>query len=136
MTDARRKLAMGGGEGAAPVAQEIDGIKYLGRSVSGIDMKDLKPLADEAKQSVGSGVVAIVGVAADGKAGVVVGVTPDLNRAFRCGRARAGGRGPRLAAKAAAAAAISPRPAARTVTAAEAALEAVGQALREKAGVD
>ena len=41
-------------------------------------MKDLKSLADEAKQKLGSGVVAIVGVDAEGKAGVVVGVTEDL----------------------------------------------------------
>ncbi|MCI0599366.1 MAG: DHHA1 domain-containing protein, partial [Beijerinckiaceae bacterium] len=38
----------------------------------------LKSLADEAKVSVGSGVVAIVGVDDDGRAGIVVGVTPDL----------------------------------------------------------
>jgi alanyl-tRNA synthetase len=45
-------------------------------------MKDLKSLADEAKTKVGSGVVAIVGVAPDGKAGVVVGVTADLTARF------------------------------------------------------
>ena len=37
---------------------------------------------DEAKQSLGSGIVAIVGVAGDGKAGVVVGVTSDLTARF------------------------------------------------------
>ena len=62
-------------------------------------MKDLKSLADEAKQSVGSGVVAIVGVAADGKAGVVVGVTEDLTGRFdavvlaRLASAKLGGKG-------------------------------------------
>ena len=45
-------------------------------------MKDLKSLADEAKQSIGSGVVAIVGVSEDGRAGVVVAVTPDLTQKF------------------------------------------------------
>ena len=45
-------------------------------------MKDLKSLADEAKLSVGSGVVAIVGIDGDGKAGIVVGVTPDLTGRF------------------------------------------------------
>ncbi|MGH6821786.1 MAG: alanine--tRNA ligase-related protein, partial [Methylocella sp.] len=38
--------------------QDIGGIKYYRRTVSGFDMKDLKSLADEAKQKVGSGVVA------------------------------------------------------------------------------
>ncbi len=41
-------------------------------------MKDLKSMADEAKQSLGSGVVAIVARAEDGKASVVVAVTDDL----------------------------------------------------------
>ena len=45
-------------------------------------MKDLKSLADDAKKKVGQGVVAIVGVTEDGKAGVVVGVTPDLTSRF------------------------------------------------------
>ncbi|WP_020174225.1 alanine--tRNA ligase [Methyloferula stellata] len=135
LTEARRKLAMGGGEGGAPSAQDIDGVKFLGRSVSGVDMKDLKPLADEAKQSIGSGVVAIVGVAPDGKAGVVVGVTQDLTARFDAvalvqaasvALGGKGGGGRRDLAQAG-----GPNGAA-----AEAALEAVSQALREKAGVD
>ncbi|MDU0956792.1 MAG: DHHA1 domain-containing protein, partial [Bradyrhizobium sp.] len=41
-----------------------------------------KSLVDEAKKQLGSGVVAIVGRAEDGKAGVVVGVTADLTARF------------------------------------------------------
>ena len=83
LSDARKKLAMAGdGAGAAPAAIEIDGIKYLGRAVTGVEMKDLKALADEAKQAIGSGIVTIVGVAGDGKAGVVVAVTADLTARF------------------------------------------------------
>jgi alanyl-tRNA synthetase len=80
LTDARKKLAMGGGaaNGADNTVRDIGGVKLYARAVSGVEMKDLKSLADEAKQMVGSGVVAIVGVAADGKAGVVVAVTKDL----------------------------------------------------------
>ena len=90
LSDARKKLAMAGdGGGPAPVS-EIGGIKYLGRAVAGVEMKDLKALADEAKQTLGSGIVAIVGVADDGKAGVVVGVTPRSH-----GAVRRGGAGPR-----------------------------------------
>ena len=101
LSDTRRKLAMagdGGGAAAAPVS-EIGGIKYLGRAIAGIEMKDLKALADEAKQTLGSGIVAIVGVADDGKAGVVVGVTPDLTARFdavalvRAAAAELGGKG-------------------------------------------
>jgi alanyl-tRNA synthetase len=82
LSDARKKLAMGGGGEAQDPVQEIAGTKLLARAVSGVEMKDLKSLADEAKARIGSGVVAIVGVAEDGKAGVVVGVTPDLTERF------------------------------------------------------
>jgi alanyl-tRNA synthetase len=56
--------------------------KLLARAVSGIDVKDLKSLVDEGKKQVGSGVVAIVGVTEEGKAGIVVGVTADLTGRF------------------------------------------------------
>jgi alanyl-tRNA synthetase len=42
----------------------------------------LRSLADEGKKRVGSGIVAIVGVTEEGKAGVVVGVTGDLTSRF------------------------------------------------------
>ncbi len=82
LAEARRKLAMGGGATAEQPVREIAGIKLFSRAISGVEMKDLKSLADEAKQAIGSGVVAIVGVAEDGRAGVVVGVTPDLTKKF------------------------------------------------------
>jgi alanyl-tRNA synthetase len=54
----------------------------MARAVEGIEMKDLKSLADDGKKQLGSGVVAIVGVTEDGKAGVVVGVTSDLTARY------------------------------------------------------
>ncbi|GBD47215.1 alanine--tRNA ligase [Methylopila sp. Yamaguchi] len=79
LVDARKKLAMGGGgAGAGDAVREVAGVKLFARTVEGIEMKDLKGLVDEAKKSIGSGVAAIVGVTSEGKAGVVVGVTPDL----------------------------------------------------------
>jgi alanyl-tRNA synthetase len=77
LADAKRKLAMGGG-GAADGPQEIAGVKFLGRAVEGIEARDLKGMADEAKAGLGSGVVVIANTAADGKGAVVVAVTPDL----------------------------------------------------------
>jgi alanyl-tRNA synthetase len=80
LADARKKLAMGvggqtaGGDGVRSVGD----VKLLARAVSGVDVKDLKSLADEGKKQIGSGVVALVGVSEEGKAGVVVGVTADL----------------------------------------------------------
>ncbi|WP_020187703.1 alanine--tRNA ligase [Methylopila sp. 73B] len=79
LVEARKKLAMGGGgAGAGDAVREVAGVKLFARTVEGIEMKDLKGLVDEAKKSIGSGVAAIVGVTSEGKAGVVVGVTPDL----------------------------------------------------------
>jgi alanyl-tRNA synthetase len=84
LTDAKKKIAMGGG--AARTAEDgvrsVGGVKLLARAVTDIDMKDLKSLADEGKKQVGSGVVAIVGVSGEGKAGIVVGVTADLTARF------------------------------------------------------
>jgi len=47
------------------------------KAVEGVSPKDLKSLADGAKQQIGSGVVAFIATA-DGKASVVAGVTDDL----------------------------------------------------------
>jgi alanyl-tRNA synthetase len=86
LSDARKKLAMGGGassgNGAATGVREVGDVKLMARAVEGIEMKDLKSLADDGKKQIGSGVVAIVGVTEDGKAGVVVGVTADLTSRF------------------------------------------------------
>jgi alanyl-tRNA synthetase len=46
--------------------------------VQGLNPKDLRGLIDDGKKQVGSGVVAVVGVTEDGKAGLAVGVTDDL----------------------------------------------------------
>jgi alanyl-tRNA synthetase len=84
LSEAKKRLAMGGGasSGGNDGVRSIGDIKLLSRAVSGIDIKDLRSLADEGKKKVGSGVVAIVGVTEDGKAGVVVGVTADLTSRF------------------------------------------------------
>jgi alanyl-tRNA synthetase len=80
LSEAKKKLAMGGGarsDGADGVRM-IGDVKLLARVVEGIEIKDLKSLADEGKKQLGSGVVALVATTADGKASIVVGVTPDL----------------------------------------------------------
>ncbi len=85
LTEARKKLALGGGaagSGAAAANETVAGVGFMGRVVSGVSPKDLKPLADEGKKSLGSGVVVFVGAADDGKASVVVGVTDDLTQRF------------------------------------------------------
>jgi alanyl-tRNA synthetase len=87
LSEARKKLAMGGGSGGSASAgsagvRDVGGIKLMARSVEGIEIKDLKNLADQGKKQLGSGVVALVATSDDGKASVVVGVTPDLVTRF------------------------------------------------------
>jgi alanyl-tRNA synthetase len=88
LSEARKKLAMGGAAAATGSAagaagvRAVGNVKLMARSVEGIEMKDLKSLADDGKKQLGSGVVAIVGVTEDGKAGVVVGVTSDLTSRY------------------------------------------------------
>jgi len=84
LSEAKKKLAMGGGarsEGADGV-RLVGDVKLMARAVEGIEIKDLKSLADEGKKQLGSGVVALVATTADGKASIVVGVTPDLVARF------------------------------------------------------
>ncbi|MFG1370940.1 alanine--tRNA ligase [Xanthobacter oligotrophicus] len=100
LAEARKKLAMGGGgEASGDAVRTVGDIKLLARRVEGIEIKDLKGLVDEGKKQIGSGVVAIVGVTSDGKAGIVVGVTADLTARFdavalvRVGSETLGGKG-------------------------------------------
>src|SRR5690606_21301232 len=98
--EARKKLALGGGGTAgAQETETVNGVGFMGRVVSGVSPKDLKPLADEGKKQLGSGVTVFVGTGEDGKASVVVGVTDDLTGRFsavdlvRVASAAIGGKG-------------------------------------------
>jgi alanyl-tRNA synthetase len=102
LSEARKKLALGGArtsEGADGGVREIGNVKLLAREVRGIDLKDLRSLADAGKKEIGSGIVAIVAVTEEGKAGLVVGVTQDLAQRFsavdlaRTGAEALGGKG-------------------------------------------
>jgi len=76
--EAKKALALSGGSRAGGEShKEIGGVKAVLRVLDDVSPKDLKALADEAKLKLGSGVVAFVTVA-DGRASLVVGVTPDL----------------------------------------------------------
>ena len=81
LSEAKRKLAMGGG-GDAPAGPEvINGVNLIARVAEGVGGKELRALVDEAKSKIGSGVVVFVGVDG-GKAGVAIGVTKDLTEKF------------------------------------------------------
>ena len=81
LSDAKRKLAMGGGGGAPAGPEVINGVNLIARVAEGVGGKELRALVDEAKSKIGSGVVVFVGVDG-GKAGVAIGVTRDLTERF------------------------------------------------------
>jgi alanyl-tRNA synthetase len=79
LAEVKKKLALAGGGGqAAPAGPEsIAGVAMLARVLEGVPAKELRGLVDEGKKSLGSGVIAYVGVE-DGRAALAVGVTDDL----------------------------------------------------------
>ena len=97
LADAKKAAALGGG-GAAAEPEEVGGVKFLGQSYDGLDPKDLRGLANDAKARIGSGVVALVTVN-EGKASILIAVTDDLTGRFsavdlvRAGVAALGGQG-------------------------------------------
>ncbi len=101
LSEIKKKLAMAGGsgDGGSSTVQTISGIKYQGKIVSGISPRDLKGLVDDAKKSLGSGIVAIAAKSEDGKGAIVIGVTNDLTDEFnavdlvRIGSQAMGGKG-------------------------------------------
>lgn len=70
---------MGGAKAEGPAVKTINGVQFLGQVLDGVNPKELRGLADEAKKKLGSGIVAFVAVN-DGKAAILVGVTEDLTK--------------------------------------------------------
>ena len=79
LAEAKKALAMAGGavKSEGPAAENVNGHKFMGQVVEGLDSKDLRAAVDGMKQRLGSGVGALVAVN-DGRASVAVGVTADL----------------------------------------------------------
>ncbi len=57
--------------------KDVDGVKFIGKVLEDFPAKDLKPMADDLKKKLGSGVIVLVATN-EGKASIVVGVTEDL----------------------------------------------------------
>jgi alanyl-tRNA synthetase len=101
LADAKRELALGGGAAAdtASAIRDLGPVKLFARTLQDVAPKDLRGLVDDAKRQLGSGVVAIIGVSEEGKAGLVVGVTDDLTQTYnavelaRAGAEALGGKG-------------------------------------------
>lgn len=74
LSDMRKKLASGGSNGEV---KTINGVSFVGKTLTDVPPKELKGMADELKKQIGSGVVALV-CATDGKVSIVAAVTDDL----------------------------------------------------------
>ncbi|MXP14397.1 alanine--tRNA ligase [Altererythrobacter confluentis] len=82
LAEARKQLALGGGGHAAgPQDEDVSGIKFSGQVLDGLNPKELRPLLDEAKNRMGSGIAAAVAIN-DGRAAIAVAVTDDLVSRF------------------------------------------------------
>jgi alanyl-tRNA synthetase len=96
VSELRKKLATGGG-GAEDV-ENIAGVPFAGRNLGDVPPRDLKGIADAIGKQIGGGVVALVSTA-EGKASIVVGVSPDFVQRFsavdlvRAASAALGGKG-------------------------------------------
>ncbi len=81
LAEAKKTLALGGGSAgqsnAANTDEEIGGVTFSGQVLDGLSPKELRPLLDEAKVRLGSGIAAAVAVN-DGRAAIAVAVTDDL----------------------------------------------------------
>jgi alanyl-tRNA synthetase len=77
LAEVKRKLAMGGSGGDAPAAEVINGVNFIGRVLDGVDGKGLRPVIEDLRKQIGSGVVAVIGVS-DGKAAIAIAVSADL----------------------------------------------------------
>jgi len=104
LAEAKKQIALGGasagaGSQAGGDIKTVGKVKLIARTVQGLNPKDLRGLIDDGKKQVGSGIVAIVGVTEDGKAGLAVGVTDDLTKTWsavdlvRAGAEALGGKG-------------------------------------------
>ena len=79
VTQLRRAAAASGGgkTQAGGDVREVAGTKFVSRILADLPAKDLKPLADDLKAQIGSGVVVVMSTEG-GKASLVVAVTADL----------------------------------------------------------
>ncbi len=95
VSELQKKLATGG---TAAEIEEIAGVRLAARNLGDVPARELKGLAEAIGKQVEGGIVALVSTA-EGKASIVVGVSPDLTDRFsavdlvRAASAAVGGKG-------------------------------------------
>ena len=99
LSETRKQLALGGGQGGGDGASEVNGVKFLVIRTKDIDNNQLKGLVDDGKKRLGSGIVTVANASSEGRLALIVGVTDDLAGRFnavelvKAGAAAAGGKG-------------------------------------------
>ncbi|MDA8338530.1 MAG: alanine--tRNA ligase [Nitrospiraceae bacterium] len=94
----KAKIASHSSSSIIEKARDIDGTKVLSCRVDNLEQKDLRVLADNVRDRLGSGII-VIASAKDGQASIVAMVTNDLTKKFNAGEilksiaAMAGGRG-------------------------------------------
>jgi len=95
VSELQKKLATGG---ASADIEQIAGLRLAARNLGDVPARDLKGLAEAIAKQIESGIVALVSTA-EGKASIVVSVSPDLTARFsavdlvRAASAAVGGKG-------------------------------------------
>ncbi len=79
LADAKKTAALGGGATAEP--EDVAGIPFLAQSFDGLDPKELRGLANDARARIGSTVIAMLTVN-EGRASILVAVSDDLIARF------------------------------------------------------
>ena len=93
-----QKIASQAGSDLVSDALEINGVKVVLAEVNNVEAKALRNMVDDLKNQLQSGVV-VLGLAADGKVSLIVGVTKDLTDRVKAGEvvnvaaAEVGGKG-------------------------------------------
>jgi alanyl-tRNA synthetase len=77
LAETKTALALGAGGGANADPIDVNGVRFLGQSFDGLDPKALRGIANDARQKMGSGVIAYV-TNTDGRASILIAVSDDL----------------------------------------------------------
>lgn len=75
------KKALASGKASSDETETVNGVKFVGKLVSGAHPKELKAFVDDIMQNIGSGIVVLCSDK-DNKASIVVGVSKDLTAKY------------------------------------------------------
>ncbi|MGI9392397.1 MAG: alanine--tRNA ligase [Parvibaculales bacterium] len=77
----KKKFAMGGGAKKEEEVENINGVPFLAKIISGMEARELPPLIDEGKEKFGSIIIALIAEREE-KLSIAIGVSEDLLSRF------------------------------------------------------